>query len=193
MVFHIRILIKTIKFTRKSQEMREIDWNIMPIWMQAIGALITCLGLVYTLILQQNMLKEQQKINNLLFKKHIEENLPILSLKKNISTNYNGTTTLPFHISLDMNYLINLEIYYDFPNWLDLSLPEHYKNIIIQKDRILPFILQAKKESPILEKKRTEESYSIDLNFSDKFGNKYIQKIIYNGGENLYLQPAFRI
>ena len=49
-----------------------INLDKVPEWVQAIGAVIAAIGLVYTLFLQRNTLKEQQIITKLEQKKFLD-------------------------------------------------------------------------------------------------------------------------
>ncbi len=176
----------------------EIDWNLVPTWIQAIGALIASIGLIVTLYLQHKTLKsqqktlaEQQKITFIEQRKFINSYLPLLEINEVNYSKSGQNRQLNFSLKVKENYLQNLEISDNFPPDHKLTTSQIISNTIIPKEYCIEFQLNFALEGPIVEVGEYTGN-SIILNFDDAFGNKYEQIVIYKGSDNLFLNPAHR-
>lgn len=176
----------------------ELDWNLVPTWIQAIGALIASIGLIVTLFLQhktlnsqQKTLEEQQKITFIEQRKFINTYLPLLEINEVNYSKSGQNRQLKFSLKVKENYLQNLKISDNFPPDHKLTTPQIISNTIIPKEYSIKFQLDFTFEGAIVE---VEEytGHSIILNFDDAFGNHYQQIVIYKGSDNLFLNPAHR-
>jgi len=176
----------------------EIDWEIVPTWIQAIGALIASIGLVITLILQRRTLKsqqktleEQQKITFIEQRRFLNTYLPLFKIE-NIDYKKDGQKrTVNFSLKIDENYLQNLKIDHNFPEDHELKIPQLISNTIIPKGYSIDFQLNYTLSNVFIEIEEYTGN-SIVLNFEDAFGNAYEQLLIYKGSDKIYLNPAHR-
>ena len=176
----------------------EIDWDMVPTWIQAIGALIASIGLVITLFLQhktlksqQRTLEEQQKITFIEQRRFINTYLPLLEINEVEYVKTGQNRQLNFSLKVKENYLQNLEITDNFPPDHKLKTPQIISNTIIPKEYSIEFQLNYTLSGAIVEVDEYT-GHSIILNFDDAFGNKYQQILIYKGGDKLFLNPAHR-
>src|SRR5688572_20141132 len=88
----------------------EINWDKVPDWIQAFGAVIAAVGLVITLLLQLKTLKEQQVITQLEQKKFLDSHLPILEIGHINYIKADQNREVTFNISIKENYLQKLNI-----------------------------------------------------------------------------------
>lgn len=177
----------------------DINWDKVPDWIQAFGAVVAAIGLVITIFLQRKTLKEQQKtlqeqqiITKLEQKKFLNSYLPILELSniEYIKSNQDRETT--FEIIIKENYLQNLKITHNFPDDYKINIPYYISDVILPKEYAFHFSIKNTLAPVIIE----IEEYSgntLIFNFEDAFGNKYQQHLIYKGAKNLFIHPAFRI
>lgn len=175
-----------------------INWEIVPIWIQAIGALLASIGLVITLWMQSKTLKAQQKtqedqrvITKLEQERFLFSRLPILELSDINYAKQRESHDLRFKITIKENYLQNLEIKHNFPENYNVKLPYYIKNVILPKEYKFEFFISFVLEPAIVEVIE-HTGYTIIFNFENTLGNKYEQYLFYMGSNNLFIQPAFR-
>lgn len=169
-----------------------IDWDKVPDWIQAFGAVVAAVGLVITLLLQRKTLKEQQIITKLEQKKFLDSHLPILELSNLNYVKSNQDREITFDITIKENYLQNLKITHNFLDNYKINIPYYISDVILPKEYVFHFCISFTLETVIIE----VEEYTgntIIFNFEDAFGNKYQQHLIYKGAKNLFIHPAFRI
>lgn len=168
-----------------------IDWDKVPDWIQAMGAVIAAVGLVYTLLLQRTTLKEQQIITRLEQQKFLNTHQPILELSNLYYIKSNQDREVSFEITIRENYLRNLVITHNFPQDFKINIPKYISDVILPKDYVFKFGINFTL-SPVFIEIEEYTGNTIIFNFEDAFGNKYVQYLIYKGGNNLFLHPAFR-
>jgi len=166
-----------------------IDWAN---WIQAIASLSAVGGLIYTLLLQQKTLKEQQKITSLEYQKYINSYLPILEIEDFGYYKYQQKRAIKFNIVIKDNYLQRLIIEHNFPEHFDVGLPHLVENVILSKGYKLSFSVEHTL-SPVFIEIEEYSGNTIDFKFEDALGNKYIQQLVYKGNVNIFLHPAYRI
>ena len=171
--------------------MKQIDWDKVPIWIQAIGAIIAAGGLLITLFLQRKTLKEQQKITQLEQKKFLDSYLPILELRNIEYSKKEQVRDIEFEIIIKENFLRNLIITHNFPQDFQVNIPYYISDVILPKEYVLHFSIHFVLSLVFVE----IDEYSgntIIFNFEDAYGNKYEQYLIYKGSKNIFMHPAFR-
>ncbi len=168
-----------------------INWEKVPDWIQAFGAVIAALGLVYTLLLQRKTLKEQQIITKLEQQKFLNSHLPIFELSNLNYTKSNQDREITFDITIKENYLQNLKITHNFPDDHKITIPYYISDVILPKDYLFHFGINFTL-SPVFIEIEEYTGNTIIFNFEDAFGNKYRQYLIYKGTKSLFLHPAFR-
>lgn len=168
-----------------------IDWDKVPEWTQAIGAVIAAIGLVYTLLLQRKTLKEQQKITQLEQKKFLDSYLPILELNNINYTKDGQTRNIEFCVTIKEKCLSNLKITHNFPEDHNVEIPYFVSDVILPKEYLLSFKIHFVL-SPVWIEVKEHSGFTIIFNFEDILGNKYEQYLFYMGSENLFMQSAFR-
>lgn len=169
----------------------EIDWDKVPDWIQAIGAVIAAIGLVITLLLQLRTLKEQQIITQLEQKKFLDSYLPILELSNIKYTKNEQTRDTEFDITIKENYLRNLKITHNFPKEFTVSIPYFISDVILPKEYCFNFNINIVL-SPVFIEMTEYTGNTIIFDFEDALGNKYTQYLVFKGSSNIFLQPAFR-
>ncbi|WP_407517569.1 hypothetical protein [Elizabethkingia anophelis] len=168
-----------------------IELNELPDWIQAFGATIASLGLIYTLILQQKTLKEQQVITKLEQKKFLDSNLPILQLENIEYLKQGQYRKVIFDVVISENNLQNLTIGHNFEDNFTITMPYYVKDVVLSKGYKFSFNIEFTL-SPVFTEITEYSGNTIWLNFEDKYGNKYEQYIIYKGSDLVFLQPSFR-
>ena len=169
-----------------------IDWSKAPEWIQAFGAVIAAVGLVYTLLLQRKTLKEQQIITRLEQQKFLNTHQPILELRNLNYVKSNQDREITFDITIKENYLRNLKITHNFPDDYKINVPHYISDVILPKEYVFHFGINFTL-SPVFIEIEEYTGNTITFNFEDAFGNKYAQYLIYKGARNMFLHPAFRI
>ena len=111
-----------------------INWEKVPDWIQAFGAVIAAIGLVYTLLLQRKTLKEQQIITKLEQQKFLNSHLPILELSNLNYNKSNQDREITFDIAIKENYLQNLKITHNFPDDHKITIPHYISDVILPKN-----------------------------------------------------------
>lgn len=170
-----------------------IDWGNIPDWIQAIGALIAAVGLVVTLILQRNTLKEQQAITRLEHKKFWDSNKPILELADIDYKREGQYRTLDFDVVVKKNFLQRLQVEDDFPDYFKVSDGRFIKDVILPQNYKFHFQISYTLAPMFIEVDEIAGGYAIRLQFEDAYSNKYIQDIIFKGAANVFLQPAYLV
>lgn len=165
--------------------------NELPDWIQASGAIIASIGLIYTLILQQKTLKEQQIITQLEQRKFLDSNLPILQLENIAYIKQGQDRKVSFDIIISENNLQNLTINHNFQENFTITIPYYVKDVILPKDYKFSFLIETTL-SPVFVEITEYSGNTIWLNFEDKYGNKYEQHIIYKGSDLVFLHPPIR-
>lgn len=169
----------------------EIDWDKVPAWIQAIGAVITAIGLVITLLLQRKTFKEQQIITQLEQKKFLDSYLPILELSNINYTKNEQIRDTSFNIKIKENYLRNLKITHNFPDNFTVDIPYFISDVILPKEYCFNFNINTVL-SPVFIEITEYTGNTIIFEFEDALGNKYIQYLVFKGSSNVFLHPAFR-
>lgn len=163
----------------------------LPDWIQAFGAVIASVGLIYTLILQQKTLKEQQIITQLEQKKFLDSNLPILQLENIVYSRQGQNREVGFDIVISENNLQNLTIGHNFPENFTIEIPYYVKDVVLPKDYRFSFSIKTIL-SPVFIEITEYSGNTIWLNFEDRYGNKYEQHIIYKGSDLVFLHPPIK-
>ena len=151
-----------------------IDWDKVPNWVQAVGAIIAAIGLIVTLLLQRITLKEQQKITQLEQKKFLDSHMPILELSNIDYTKNEQIRDVKFDITIKENYLRNLKISHNFPDDFQVNIPHYISDVILSKEFVFHFGIHFVL-SPVFIEIEEYSGNTIIFNFEDAFGNKYEQ------------------
>ncbi|WP_288879232.1 hypothetical protein [Pedobacter panaciterrae] len=106
-----------------------VEWGSVPDWVQAIGAVVASIGLVYTLILQQKTLKEQQKITLIEQENFLGSHLPVLEISDVQYTKEDQDRNVKFKITIRTNSLQNLKVTHNFPDNYKITIP-HYVSML---------------------------------------------------------------
>lgn len=170
----------------------KIDWDKVPEWIQAIGVVLTLIGLLITLRLQRKTLIEQQRITLIEQQNFLKSYLPILELSDIAYEKEEQHRLIKFNITIRNNYLQQLNIKHDFPEDYNVNVPYIISNVILPSGYKMAFSIDFTLPNVIIE----VEEYTgnnVVFTFADALSNKYQQVLIYTGGSNLFLQPAYRI
>ena len=169
--------------------MNEINWELVPVWIQAIGSLGGVVALYFlwqTLKAQNKTLKEQQKLTDLEHRRYLESIMPILELSKNDSILDNSV--LEFNLCVDKNYLFNLIIETTFAGISDFDdVKKVTQNFPIGS--VIVFRLNLRLYEDYKTNKGGLFFYSILFRFKDRLGNWYCQRFFFNGLDDFYLEP----
>ncbi|EHQ41558.1 hypothetical protein [Myroides odoratus] len=117
--------------------MCEIDWKIVPNWIQAIsslGAIVSIVFLWRTLKAQNKTLVEQQKITNLEIKKFRDNNKPFLKLvdfSGMMSNNFRNVYRTEIKLEVEDNLLIDFKFDTDLHNDYRIISNLIYENTIV--------------------------------------------------------------
>ena len=168
-----------------------INWEKIPDWIQAIGAVIAAIGLVITLLLQRKTLKEQQIITQLEQKKFLDSYLPILELANIKYSKNEQIRDTAFDVIIRENYLRNLKISHNFPTEFRIDIPYYISDVILPKGYIFHFNIHTVLSAVFVEMAEYIGN-TIIFDFEDALGNKYKQYLIFKGSTNVFMQPAFR-
>ncbi|WP_339869372.1 hypothetical protein [uncultured Algoriphagus sp.] len=168
-----------------------IDASI-PDWIQAIGAVVAAIGLVWTLILQRKTLKEQQVITQLDRQRYLDSFRPAFDFE-NLQYSKDGQNRkVTFIVRIIENSIQNLKITHNFPDVDKIVIPNYIEDVILPKGYSFPFEMHFTFSEVFLEIE-VYSGNSIIFEFEDIFGNKYLQALVYKGSENLFMHPAHRI
>lgn len=168
-----------------------MDWGSVPDWVQAIGAVIASIGLVYTLILQQKTLKEQQKITLIEQENFLRSHLPVLEISDVEYTKELQDRNVKFKITIRTNSLQNLKVTHNFPDNYKITIPHYVSDVILPSGYNFQFEITFTLESVFIEVVEYTGN-TIIFDFQDVFGNDYRQLLIYKGSDLLFLHPAVR-
>lgn len=172
--------------------MTEIDWNVAPSWIEAIGALISSVGLIITLALQRKTLIAQQTITRLEQQRFLNQHQPQLEITKILLKEEGRKTTLTFTILIKENRLQDLRISHNFPGSFEVTIPYFISDVILPTGYEFPFTIQFTLE-PVFIEIIEYSGNSITFTYKDLFSNTYEQHIIYKGAKSVFLHPAARV
>ena len=169
-----------------------IDWDKVPNWVQAIGAIIASVGLVYTLLLQQRTLKEQQKITRIEQENFLKGHLPLLELLNISYTKSGQDRTVKFEIKIKSSPLQKLTVEHNFPKDHEINIPHIISDVILPVNYTFKFYFSYTLNEVFIEVIEYSGN-SLIFFFEDALGNKYRQLLVYKGSDLVFLHPATRI
>lgn len=176
-----------------------IDWQIIADLIQAIGSiggLIALYFLYKTLKLQNQTLKEQQRLTDLEHKRYIESNSPNIVIAKIDYSSYDISESISITLRVKDNYLIDFRYDENLSRLGNKVLKQHdilnRNNTYNVSDKII-FEISRPKSPVIISVDGLLEGYGINIYYKDKFGHSFKQSLYYSGDKNIYISPAFRI
>ncbi|WP_134089057.1 hypothetical protein [Olivibacter sp. XZL3] len=169
-----------------------IDWDKVPNWMQAIGAIIASIGLVYTLLLQRRTLKEQQKITRIEQENFLKGHLPLLELSNVTYTKSGQGRSVKFKISIKNNPLQKLTVQHNFPEDYKIDIPYIISDVILPVNYQFEFGITYALADVFIEVVEYTGNSLVFL-FEDALGNRYQQLLVYKGSDLVFLHPATRM
>lgn len=158
-------------------------------WIQAIGVLLSVIGLSVTLWFQRETLQDQQEITRIEQKNFRFKFLPRLQLSTLGYNKLRQKRQLIFQIAILENHIQQISFENYFPENYKISLPVLVNGVILPAGLKMKFTIEFELEDVFIE----IEEYSGDaiwMYYVDEIGNSYYQRIIYKGGSNIFLEPA---
>jgi len=176
--------------------MCKIDWELLPVWIQAICSLGGVIALYYlkeTLKSQNITLNEQKELRRLELEKYEISNMPIFTVVNDDSSIKMKNGSIEFNIKLKCNYNIAVDLSFrEIINKyvFDYSLGDvYYKDKIFSVNDILEIEVTIKNEkyNLIPESEEFNIIFSMGIFFKDKNKNQYFQELQINGHDGFHI------
>lgn len=186
--------------------MCQVNWELVPVWIQAIGSLGGLFALIFlwqTLRSQNRTLKEQQRLTDLEHKKFKDSNSPFLNLvKKDFTTNENRNLyVFNIEICVEDNFLTNFQYESTFPEDFKIICDLAYNDSVVSVGTIISFTIEVAPkiyseysidyelsnlpENDIVYKKQIG---ALTFIFKNKFNDRYTQRVILSKNYSMYLE-----
>lgn len=174
-----------------------INWDMVPVWIQAVTSGLAAIFLIKTVTLQRLTLKsqksvivEQQKINKIQYESYLRGFKPEISLTSQSSPN-NGGRKVNFEIEVSQNEARNVDFLVFRSEDFRVQLPSKESRSLIRPKGSIGFYFDASSET-LLQAYQSKETIG-QLMFEDAIGTKYSVCVYMKGETAVGLQTPSRL